>query len=308
VRRVRRVVDTIADIAARLETLQVAVGRIESRQTAALEAADFAGAEFKVFSQWGEDGIIQHLASRVALGRKIFVEFGVQDYREANTRFLLAGGGWSGLVIDADPRNIDALRRDPIYWRHNLKAECAFIDRDNINSIIRSAGIEGDIGLLSIDIDGNDYWVLEAIDCVSARILVLEYNALFGPDLSVTVPYAADFQRTKAHFSNLFWGASLAALTAAARRKGYALVGCNRAGNNAFFVRRDVQGALRESTVAEAFVAAGFRESRDALGEPTHLDVAASRDLVGACPVVDILTGEELTLREALARLPAAGG
>ena len=101
----------------------------------------------------------------------------------------------------------------------------AFIDRDNINRLIGGAGIEGDIGILSIDLDGNDLWILEAIDVVSPRILILEYNATFGPEAAVTVPYDPSFVRGEKHSSNLYWGASLAALTRTANAKGFSLVG-----------------------------------------------------------------------------------
>ena len=119
------------------------------------------------------------------------------------------------------------------------------IDRDNINDLISTSGFGSEIGILSIDIDGNDYWVWQAIDCVQPRILILEYNALFGPDAAISVPYDASFVRSRAHYSNLFWGASLEALTRLSKQKGYALVGCNSAGNNAFYIRHDVLGAHR---------------------------------------------------------------
>lgn len=164
------------------------MGRIETRQIAGLDVCGLRRAEFQVSSQWGEDGIIQFLIRRVAIPRPVFVEFGVQDYRESNTRFLLQNDNWSGLVLDNSPQNIAAIRSDPIYWRHNLKAEHAFVTRENINSLIANQGIIGDIGLLSIDIDGNDYWVWEAIDGISPRIVLIEYNSLFGRHAEVTIP------------------------------------------------------------------------------------------------------------------------
>ena len=204
----------------RLDAVQQALGRIESRQTASVCPGDFSAAEFKVSSQWGEDEIIEHLVRHVPVTRDVFVEFGVQDYRESNTRFLLVNRNWSGLVIDGSAANVASIKQDPIYWRYNLKAECAFITRGNINDTIRRQGVFGDIGLLSVDIDGNDYWVWQAIDCVSPRIVVAEYNALFGAIAAVSVPYDNSFERGRAHCSNLYWGCSLAALDASRRDKG----------------------------------------------------------------------------------------
>lgn len=271
-----------------LDYIRQALGRIEARQTASVAAGDFAAAEFKVSSQWGEDGIIEHLLVHVAVDRKIFVEFGVQDYREANTRFLLVHRNWAGLVMDGSAENIGAITRDSIYWRHNLKAVCAFLTRDNINDVIIGQGISGDIGLLSVDIDGNDYYVWNAITCVSPRIVVAEYNSIFGADAAVSVPYDPEFFRTRAHYSNLYWGCSLAALVHVGGRKGYELVGCNTAGNNAFFVRRDLIGVLPVLTSARAFRGAEFRESRNEDGSLSYLDRDRARDLIGHLPVFDV--------------------
>jgi hypothetical protein len=287
VSRLRRKLNSIESMHARLDRIQEAIGRVEARQTAA--AVDLRHAEFRVFSQWGEDGCIQHLIRHVPIARKVFVEFGVQDYTESNTRFLLVNDNWSGLVIDGGAENIEAIRRSDDYWRHNLKAECAFITRENIDSLIKGAGLDGDIGLLSVDIDGNDYWVLEAITCVQPRLLITEYNARFGPEAAVTVPYSANFQRTAAHHSNIYYGASLAALASLAARKGYDLVGCNAAGNNAFFVRRDVRPAsLPALTVRDAFVPCLFREARNADGSLAFLSADEERALLGTLPLVTV--------------------
>ncbi|MEI6624661.1 MAG: hypothetical protein WCP28_22460, partial [Actinomycetes bacterium] len=175
------------------------------------------------------------------------------------------------------------------------------ITQDNINTAIAGAGIAGDIGLLSVDIDGNDYWVLDAIDVVSPRILVAEYNSTFGPDAAVSVPYDPSFDRTKAHHSNLYWGASLAALCLAADRKGLAFVGSNSAGNNAFFVRRDVLGVLPTLTPQEGWVDARFRESRDAAGTLTYIGGRAARIAVIADqPLVDVSIGALTTVGRCL--------
>jgi hypothetical protein len=279
-RRIRRL-DSIDE---RLERVQEALGRVEARQTSS--ALDLRSAEFRTFSQWGEDGIIQALIRNVSIERNIFIEFGVQDYSESNTRFLLLNNNWSGLVIDGDAGNIDAIKRSDLYWRHNLKAECAFITRENINDIFVGAGVQGDIGLLSIDIDGNDYWVWEAINAVSPRIVTVEYNFRFGAADAVAIPYRADFNRARAHRSMIYYGASLAALALLAARKGYDLVGCNSAGNNAFFVRRDVRpAALPAVTAAEAFVEGRFREARGADGGLLFLSVEEERGILKNLPL-----------------------
>jgi len=269
--------------------IQEALGRIESRQLQGTAVADLHAAEFRVFSQWGEDGILQHLLRQIPIARKVFVEFGVENYTEANTRFLLVNDNWSGLVIDGSSENIVHIKSDNIYWRYNLKAEQEFITRETINDIIRRNGITGEIGILSIDIDGNDYWVWEAIDVISPVVTVVEYTSCFGADRAVTVPYKADFVRSKEHYSNIYYGASLAALCLLGTRKGYCFVGCNSAGNNAFFVRRDMKPDLMpELTPAQGFIPAKFREARAQDNSLSFLTKAEETALLKDLPLVEI--------------------
>lgn len=295
-KRLRQLFTQQDDIRARLDRIQLAIGRIELRQLR--DTPGITEAEFQVFSQWGEDGIIQYLIHRVPVARRIFVEFGVQNYEESNTRFLLQNDNWSGVIIDGSQENVEHVKRDPIYWKYNIKAECAFVDRDNIDTLLRDAGVSGDIGLLSIDIDGNDFWVWKAIESITPRIVIVEYNGLFGPTACVTIPYNGKFQRTRAHYSNLYWGASLGALEMLGNEKGYALVGSNKAGNNAFFVRKDVLHGLAVRTSVEAYVEPQFRESRSENGALTYLDRRAALDLVADIPVYDVKRNREVKIGE----------
>lgn len=282
----------------RLQKIQQSLGRIESRQLATQNKRDFNDYEYQVFSQWGEDGLIQYLINKVAIENTIFVEFGVEKYLECNTRFLLINNNWSGLVIDGSEQNINSIKSDPIYWKYNLKAECAFIDKDNINSIIQMGGISGDIGLLSIDIDGNDYWVWDAINAVNPRIVICEYNSLWGPKLSVSTPYNPSFFRTEAHFSNLYYGASITALTELAKAKGYSLVGSNKAGNNIFFVRNDILGSIKVVTPEDAWVQSQFRESRNESKQLEFLTFSERLNRLADMPLVSIANGKHIKIRE----------
>lgn len=247
-------------------------------------------AEFKVFSQFGDDGIIQYLLQQTDIPRdkRKFIEFGVQDYQESNTRFLLMNDNWSGLILDGSESNISKVVSDSQFWRHDLKAVAAFIDRDNVNDLFTCNGFEGEIGLLSVDIDGNDYWVWESINAVNPIIVVCEYNSTFGREHAITVPYDPAFQRNAAHYSNLYWGASLKALYVLASRRGYAFVGCNSAGNNAYFVRQDKLGGLRPLECEEGYVEAKFRESRGQSGALTYLSGAARLAEIADMLVFDV--------------------
>jgi hypothetical protein len=269
--------------------IQEILGRIENRQLQCMDIKSIVDNEFKVFSQWGEDGIIQFLIRHVNIKHKIFVEFGVQNYTESNTRFLLINNNWKGLVMDASKKNIKYIKADPIFWRYDLTAVYAFITRDNINQLLRANGVTGDIGLLSIDIDGNDYWVWKTITVVQPAIVIIEYNHRFGADRAVTIPYDENFIRSNAHYSNIYYGASLKAFYLLAQEKGYAFVGCNRAGNNAFFVRRDLKPAeLKEFTVEEGFAAGRFRESRDERGDLNYLSLQEEQKIIDGLPLVNL--------------------
>ena len=164
------------------------------------EIKSLAEVEWRAFSQWGEDGIIDWLMEMLPGIPSTFIEFGVGNYQESNTRMLLQLRNWRGLVLDESQSNIDSIINQNIFWRHTLIAKRALIDRDNINEIIFHAGFNGEIGLLSIDIDGNDYWVWKAISVINPVIVVCEYNAVFGDLYKLTVPYGKDFHATMAHF------------------------------------------------------------------------------------------------------------
>jgi len=260
--------------------------------------ADLSDVEFSVFSQWGEDGIIDWLVSRIPDLPKTFVEFGVENYIESNTRLLLPMHNFTGLVLDASDKNVNTISSSGLTWRHNLSAKCEFINVSNINSLIVEGGLEGNIGLLSIDLDGNDYWVWEAINVVNPGIVVIEYNAVFGDLYHVTVPYRPDFQRTKAHFSNLYFGSSLLALISLGCKKGYTFIGTTSSGVNAFFVRNDfAPNIISNITTINAYPSL-FRESRDAHGKLTYLSGLARCKEIIDCSLWNLDTLDTTSIRK----------
>jgi len=283
----------------KLEKLMVLQGRsiaLQNAERAPLN--DLHDAEFKVFSQFGEDGILQYLIreTQISIEEKIFIEFGVQNYSESNTRFLLMNDHWKGLIIDGSKQYINSVKNQDIYWRHDLTAIDAWIDRDNINQIIGDAGFSGDAGILSIDIDGNDYWVWEKIDIVNPVIVVVEWNSVYGFNHAVTVPYNPAFQRENAHYSCLYWGASISAFSHLASKKGYSLLCSNRAGNNLFFVRNDRLGRLTPLSPEQAYVESSFRDSRDESGKLNFLGGEKRLAEILDLPVVYVIDGSTTTL------------
>lgn len=230
-------------------------------------------AEFKIYSQFGDDGIIQYLIQQVKIKpeEENFIEIGVENYKEANTRFLLINNNWRGLLIEGSLEYVNTIKNDQIYWRHDLKVISQFVTKENINKTIQNNISTTNLGLLSIDIDGNDYWVWEELKVIKPVIVIIEYNSIFGNRLQVAVPYHKKFDRTKAHFSNLYWGASLSAYVKLGESKGYDFLGTNSTGNNAYFIRKDRLGNLKKATPREGYAESKYRESRDQNGNLTYL-------------------------------------
>ena len=254
--------------------------------------------EFQVFSQRGEDGIIQYIISQIEIPNKIFVEFGVEDYTESNTRFLLFNNNWSGLVIDGSKENIRFIKNDFVYWKYDVTAYHSFITTGNINELISKYTDCTDIGLLSIDIDGNDYWIWDAITVIKPRVVVCEYNSAFGKFKKVSVPYQPDFQRTKAHHSNLYFGASLPALCHMAEKKGYHFIGTGGGGVNAFFVRHDVSGPFNKYSAEEGFHFSANRDSKDKNGKLTFLRHEERLPIIKGMPVIDVISGKSHLIKD----------
>jgi hypothetical protein len=291
--QIRKAVSVLRRLDQRLDEIQVGQGNGLAVLNEARNSTNIQDYEFKIFSQWGEDGILQHLSRVIEISDRTFIEFGADDFAESNCRFLLVKDNWRGFIIDGSPQKIAKVRGSYYFWRHDLTAVSAFVTRENINSLLAQSGFPDDIGILSIDLDGNDYYVLDAITGFRPRILICEYNSVFGGVRNISVPYDPAFVRSRHHFSNLYWGASLGAITRAAERKGYSLVGSNSAGNNAFFVRNDlVNDRVRVLSVKDAYVESRYRESRDSEGTLSFIGGTSRLELIKGLPVYNVESGK----------------
>lgn len=282
-----------------MEKMLVNQGRLLARANRGEEFADLRDYEFRVFSQWGEDGIIQALIERMPGIPRTFIEFGVEDFTESNCRFLMTKDNWSGYIIDGSPAHIGTIKGMDWYWKHDLNAVCAFIDRDNIESLLYGSGFSKEPGILSVDIDGVDYFVLQALEEWRPWIVIVEYNGLFGHEKAVSVPYDPAFVRHNKHHSGLYWGANLTAFDTLLRARGYVLAGTNSVGSNAFFVRRDrVERPVAEPTLAQASRPVSFRDVRNAEGCLQFPSQPERLDRIAHMPLVNTVTGELLTVRD----------
>ena len=252
--------------------------------------------EFSVYSQFGDDGIIQFLINLLNLKKKNgkFIEFGVADYFESNTHFLLINNRWEGFVMDGDKKNMNTLKSSPIFWKYNLKAKSEFITRENIQNLLKSSSFDK-IELLHIDLDGNDYWIIESLDLKTFNpdILILEYNAVFGPNKFISVPYDDKFNRFDAHYSGKYFGASLSALNYIAEKKGYYFIGCNSAGNNAYFLLNKYISKIPKINITEGYQTAGFREARNKNGELIYSDTNEEIKTLNGMSVINVLTNQK---------------
>ncbi len=196
---------------------------------------------FKAYSESDEDGIIAEIFQRIGCTNRVFFEFGVGDGLANNTLNLLLGG-WSGFWIDGSAEFAGLIRRDfqDYMEKGQLSLLNEFITRESINEQIGRLRMPAQIDLLSIDIDGNDYWIWESIQAVEPRVVVIEYNATLHPPLSL----APEYKKDRIWNGTNYMGASLSALEALGREKGYSLVGCNYTGVNAFFVKEELVGDL----------------------------------------------------------------
>lgn len=195
--------------------------------------------EHKVFSQFGEDGIIQEVFRRIGCTNRFFLEIGAQVGIENNSANLLLQK-WSGCWMEANPECVATLRQGfaPLIDKGRLRVVESLVTAGNIEALLAEASVPSEFDLLSIDIDGNDYWVWNAIQRYRPRVVVIEYNSNYPPPTEWIMPY----NPTHVWNHTAFFGASLSSLVQLGTEKGYTLVGCNLGGANAFFVRDELMG------------------------------------------------------------------
>lgn len=217
---------------------------------------------YRVYSQFEEDGKLLFIFSLIGMKHKIFVEIGSDDGVNSNSANLYFNFSWHGLFIDGNPKSIKRgekfFSKYPHPWYYKPKFVCAKVTRENVNEIIESAGYSGDIGLLSIDIDGNDYWVWDAITTIDPQVVIIETHNEFGMN-NIVVPYDPKYFFPGKH--PIYHGASPVAMNKLANKKGYRLVGANELGFNFIFVKNGLgEKELPEVTVESLLTHPSVRE------------------------------------------------
>lgn len=232
-------------------------------------------AEIKVFSQWGEDGILDFLCEKIDISKPSIIEIGAGNFMECNSRFISEFRNANVIAVDGRDDLVKVVKSSPLYWKSNLIPIVEWITPDNINSIM-DLGKEkfGKIDIFSLDLDGNDYWILQDVIFSDVAIAVIEFNPIFGASLKVTVPRNDAFDRYKAHYSGLYYGASLQAIIDLMIIKGFEFIGTNRVGNNAFFVKSKFSNKFSFDVKSDysKYTDWRIRDSRGLNGELTYLD------------------------------------
>ena len=260
--------------------------------------------DYKIFSQNGEDGIIDYLLYSLDITSPKFIEIGVGNYQESNTRYLFETTSPKGLIIDCVKNLKTEVLKNTKLWRGDLKIIENFIDSENIIKILKENSFYEKIDLFSIDIDGTDYWVLKQIPNNFSKIIIVEYNSNFGHEFEVTVPNIKKFDRTKYHYSNLCFGTSLKAVINLLEKKNYTFIGTNTSKLNAFFVSNTELNKINlnipDKNNLQKFTNSNLRESRNTSGELNYLSGNKKLNEIKDCQIIDVSNEEEklLTIKE----------
>ena len=256
---------------------------------------DLWDAEFRVFSQFGEDGIVDLLLDELQISKPRIMEIGAGDFSECNSRFALHKRNCSAYLVDMREDLQRGLQESEIRWKASVAVEIAKIDEKNIKDIeSRASKFLKYIDVISLDIDGVDFWIAQHINWNGIKIAIVEYNPVFGAKLAVSVPKETFSSRFEHHYSGLVYGASLLAWIEFFASKDMRFVGTNRAGNNAFFVPSSLAGnlpfRLPDISQLDAYVDWQIRDSRNQDQTLSSLSLEQARNLISGVELINTQT------------------
>ena len=256
--------------------------------------------ELKFFSQNGEDGIIDYLLESLLIKKPKFIEIGVGDYTEANTRYIFETRSPKGLIIDCNDNLYQKVKKNIKLWKGDLNILESFINSQNIINILRRENFLRNLDLFSLDIDGIDYWVLKKLPKNFSKIAIIEYNPYFGYKESISVPNIKNFQRSKYHHSMLCFGMSIKAAINLMAKKNLVFIGSNLMRNNAFFIRKDLLKKISVKKINEKelkyHVDANFREGRNKKGSLNYISRDKILNEIKKCYVVNLKNNKKVKI------------
>ena len=257
---------------------------------------DLNDLDYKIYSQAGEDGIIDYLLYSLNIQKPKFIEIGVGDYTESNTRFVYERASAKGLIVDVVENLEQKVKKNVSFWRGDLTIVEKEVNAENLIDLLNEKNFIKNIDLFSLDVDGIDYWILEKLPNEFSKIIVAEYNASFGDKLMISVPNIKGFQRKKYHYSHLCFGASIKALIHLLNKKGYIFLGTNLLKTNAFFVLKKFKDKINldlpDLNNLHKHVDSNTRESRDKKGNLNFLSGENKIKEIKNCEVVDLSSSE----------------
>lgn len=272
---------------------------ILSSRSASHNFKELWDAEVKVYSQWGEDGILDYICEAIGISKPNVIEIGSGNFIECNSRFLAESRNANIIAVDGRNDLTDTVKTSSVFWKSCIIPLVDWITPSKINSIIQLGESRfGKIDIFSIDLDGNDYWILKEANLNQIDIVVLEYNPLFGAIKEVTVPRDDEFNRYKKHFSGLYYGASLKAYINLLSNKNFSFIGTNRVGSNAFFIKSNLLDNFKISTPSnlEKYVDWRIRESRDISGRLSYLSGKDRLEIIKELPLIELTTQSEVNV------------
>ena len=280
---------------------QSSVAAIKSQRSSYDEIKDLRQTELKIFSQNGEDGILDFLIERIAIQKPTMLEIGSGNFNECNSRFLNYLRNSSVYLVDA--------KIDEINFKKNFRQRIVnssiflneiWVSKENIRNVVDNAvKLLGTVNILSVDLDGNDYWIVEAMGAIDLDIIIVEYNPILSTVEPVSTIYDPNFNRADKHYSFKYYGASLESFIEYFKVNGFIFVGTTSQGTNAFFVN------VKYSTIFDGlgkdpnvYKNISSRESRDKIGELSFIDSHSERKLIGDLKVINTVTQQVKSISE----------
>ena len=271
---------------------------ISSRATAD-SFKDLWDAEVKVYSQWGEDGILDYICGAIGVSKPNIIEIGAGNFIECNSRFLAESRNANIIAVDGRNDLKENVETSSVFWKSQIIPLVDWVTPDKINSIILLGEEKfGKIDIFSIDLDGNDYWIIKEANLTKIDVVVLEYNPIFGAIKEVSVPRDDEFDRYKKHFTGLYYGASLRAYIKLLINKGFIFIGTNRVGNNAFFVKNNLLHNFKIAIPSDLdkYVDWRIRESREESGRLSFLSGKDRLEVIKELPLIELTTQSEVNV------------
>ena len=272
----------------------IGTSAIKAQRSSYPSVRDLRQCEVSVFSQNGEDGIIDFLLEQCLIQKPNIIEIGAGTFQECNSRFCNLSRNSNLYLVD---KYLEYEKFAKLFLprliNSSITIDNSWVTKDNINMIIdRARKTLGTANILSIDLDGNDYWVLSSVKELDYDIIIIEYNPSLSINEPVSTLYKSNFDRKHEHFSYKYYGASLEAFVSFLAVKNYFFAGATSQGTNAFFINnKHLHKFSNLDRSIELYKNISSREARDEQGRLSFINHKKERYILSAKIVVNTETG-----------------